>query len=424
MPGDVAARREFPRHRPPMLRIFDRYLGRQIMVSTFFAVSVLSVVLVLGQIFKKLLDKLVEGVLPPSAILKFIGYTFPWSLSYTVPWGILTAVLLTFGRLSADNELISMRMAGMSLRRICAPVFAVSILASGLCFWINTTVAPHAYTEVRRTTQEAVLRDPQAVFKADKIVDDITGFIFYTESKKEAELKNLQIFALQPDRANERAKPTRFIFAKEAAVLEGNAMKSKVIEMDLKNVNFVERDWPYEAGAEERKAMTPEQKAEYEARTREASAGPPPLRTPQSEETMLSMSLARMIDKSAKLRVDGMSMSQLRTGMRDRAILEQDGLSPPSDSEMRTEFHRRLSFSMACFILALVGIPFGITAQRRETSVGFVLSLVVGITYFALIMLGGLWQDRPDKMPHLWVWMPNVIFGSLGVFMFLRLQRR
>ena len=114
-----------------MLRIFDRYLGRQVLVSTFFAVAVLSVVLVLGQIFKQLLDKLVDGTLPPDAILKFISYSFPWSLSFTVPWGILTAVLLVFGRLSADNELSALRMAGLSLRRICAPVLVLALLASG-----------------------------------------------------------------------------------------------------------------------------------------------------------------------------------------------------------------------------------------------------------------------------------------------------
>ena len=151
----------------PMFRIFDRYLGRQILVSTFFAVAVLSVVLVLGQIFKKLLDKLVEGTLPPEAILKFIGYSFPWSLSFTVPWGILTAVLLVFGRLSADNELIALRMSGQSLRRICLPVFVLAFLASGFCLWINTTVAPHSFSEIRRTTQQAVLSDPKAIFRPD-----------------------------------------------------------------------------------------------------------------------------------------------------------------------------------------------------------------------------------------------------------------
>jgi lipopolysaccharide export LptBFGC system permease protein LptF len=49
---------------------------------------------------------------------------------------------------------------------------------------------------------------------------------------------------------------------------------------------------------------------------------------------------------------------------------------------------------------------------------------VVGISYFTLIMLGELWKDKADKLPHLWVWLPNVVFGGLGLVMFLRLQRR
>ena len=124
------------------------------------------------------------------------------------------------------------------------------------------------------------------------------------------------------------------------------------------------------------------------------------------------------------MRVDGMSMDQLILGLKNPAALAVDGAIPPQHSAMRTEFHRRISFSFACFILTFAGISFGITAQRRETSAGFVLSLLVGISYFTLIMLGGLWQNSPDKYPHLWVWLPNVVFGILGLVMFIRLQRR
>jgi lipopolysaccharide export system permease protein len=55
------------------MRIFDRYIARQILVSTLFAVVMLSVILVMGQVFKKLLDLLVDGLLPPWAVLKFMA---------------------------------------------------------------------------------------------------------------------------------------------------------------------------------------------------------------------------------------------------------------------------------------------------------------------------------------------------------------
>ncbi len=407
-----------------MFRIFDRYLGRQVFVSTLFAVTLLSVVLVLGQIFKKLLDKLVDGTLPPEAILKFIGYSFPWSLSFTVPWGLLTAVLLVFGRLSADNELIALRMAGLSLKRICAPVLVLALLSSGLCFWINTTVAPHSYMEIRKTTQQAVLNDPKALFRPDMIVDQLTGFFIFAESKEGETLRNLQIIQLQPDRTGDRARPARYFFSREAEVLEGNVLKTKEITLNLRDVLTLGRSWPAEATAEELKAMSAEIRTAYNERIRTEKEGMPVVDYAKTEESTLGVSLAKMFERNARMRVDGMTMGELLTGLKNPAALAVDGSIPPSHSGMLTEFHRRISFSFACFVLAFVGIPFGITAQRRETSVGFVLSLVVGICYFALIMLGGLWQDSPDKYPHLWVWLPNVIFGLLGLVMFLRLQRR
>lgn len=407
-----------------MFRIFDRYLGRQVLVSTLFAVTVLSVVLVLGQIFKKLLDKLVDGTLPPEAILKFIGYSFPSSLSFTVPWGILTAVLLVFGRLSADNELIAMRMSGMSLRRICAPILVLATLAAGLCLWINLKVAPNAWAEIRKTTQQAVLNDPKALFRPDTLVDQLTGFFIFAESKEGEKLKNLQIIQLQPDRNNERARPSRFFFAKEAEVAEGNVFKTREIRLDLFNVLTVGRNWPAEASPEELKAMSEETRAAYNEQLRLEKEGMPEVNYAMTAQSPLAVSLNKMFQNNAKMRVEGMTMAQLVQGMENPAELAVDGSIPPSHSGMLTEFHRRISFSFACLVLAFVGIPFGITAQRRETSVGFVMSLAVGISYFALIMLGGLWQDSPDKYPHLWVWLPNVIFGVMGLVMFLRLQRR
>lgn len=407
-----------------MFRILDRYLGRQILVSTFFAVAVLSVVLVLGQIFKRLLDSLVAGVLPASAILKFIGYSFPWSLSYTIPWGMLTAVLLTFGRLSADNELIALRMSGLSLRRICMPVFAVSLAACGLCFWINTSVAPRAYLEVRRTTHEAVLRDPGSLFKGDKIVTELPGFVFYAEEKEGETMKNLLTFMLQQDRNSERARPVQFIFSKEGGLSGKDVMKTRELGLDLRDNIVVNRSLPPEKSRKELDKLSEEEREEYRRAQQAVNEGPPVVSALSTKDSPTAMPLTRVFEKNAKLRVDGLTMSELLTGIRDREALMVDGAIPPSRTEMLTEFNRRLSFSMACFVLALVGIPFGITAQRRETSVGFVMSLAVGISYFALIMLGGLWQDRTEKMPHLWMWLPNVVFGGLGLVMFRRLQKR
>lgn len=402
------------------MRILDRYIARQILVSTLISVVVLSVVIVLGKIFQQLLDKLVEGQMTVGDILKFIGYAFPWSLSYTVPWGILTAVLLTFGRLSADNELISLRMSGLSLTRITLPVLGVAVLLSGLCFWINTTVAPASAAEIRRTTQEALLKSTDSLFKAGEVVQaEGLPFIMYAE-KKDPEtgvFRNVQMFQLQGG----KGRPGSLTLAAEAKFNSSDVQKDKSIRMEFPGNNVIITR-PEPLSSAELATLSPEEREQ--ATTDAADAD-----WLQNINFQSEISLKEFMDKKARIKVETMTMQELREGLENPATLAQKGYVLPTEpqkfrSHMLTEFNRRISFSLACVVLALIGIPFGITAQRRDTSSGFVLSLVVGIIYFTFIMVGELWKDSPKKLPHLWVWMPNIVFGTMGLFMFLRLQRR
>ena len=124
------------------MRILDRYIGRQVLTTALFAIAVLSLVLVLGNVFKQLLDLLVNHDVPLEYILSFIAYIIPFSLTFTIPWGFLTAVLLIFGRLSAENELIALRSNGISIPRVALPPLLLSLVCVGICFWINVDVAP------------------------------------------------------------------------------------------------------------------------------------------------------------------------------------------------------------------------------------------------------------------------------------------
>ena len=82
------------------MKIIDRYIGKEILVTTLFAVAVLSLVLVLGNLFKQLLDLLINQDAPMELILSFIAFILPFSLMFSIPWGFLTAVMLVFGKLS------------------------------------------------------------------------------------------------------------------------------------------------------------------------------------------------------------------------------------------------------------------------------------------------------------------------------------
>jgi lipopolysaccharide export system permease protein len=89
-----------------------------------------------------------------------------------------------------------------------------------------------------------------------------------------------------------------------------------------------------------------------------------------------------------------------------------------------TEVSKRYSFSLACITFALIGIPLGITAQRRETTAGFVLSLVTALAYYFFILLADMFNEKPSVYPHLLMWLPNILFLGIGGWMFLKLSRK
>src|SRR5437868_4748459 len=118
------------------MKLIDRFVTRELLVNFFFAVAVLSLVLVVGNIFRRLLPLLVNHDVPVEYLVTFIAYVLPFSLIFTIPWGLLTAILLVFGRLSADNELVALRSNGVSVPRLCVPLAVIAIAATAACLWL------------------------------------------------------------------------------------------------------------------------------------------------------------------------------------------------------------------------------------------------------------------------------------------------
>src|SRR5215217_3835165 len=202
------------------MSIIDRYVTRQVLTSSAFAVAVLSVVLVLGNVFKKLLDLLVNRDVPIEAILTFIAYILPFSLTFTIPWGFLTAVLLVFGKMSAENELIALRSSGISVPRACLTVFILAVACTGVCLWINVDVAPKAQVKMKDALYNIATSNPLAMFGSDKVIDQFPGRKIYVERNVGAQLENLLVYEM-----NEEFEPIRVVFAKRGLLETDEANK-------------------------------------------------------------------------------------------------------------------------------------------------------------------------------------------------------
>lgn len=379
------------------MKILDRYVFRQVLITSLFAVSILSVVLVLGNIFKQLLELLVNHDAPLELILSFIAYILPFSLTFTIPWGFLTAVLLVFGKMSAEHELIALRASGVSIPRVCVTVFVLAFLCVGICLWINVDVAPKAQIKMKDALYNIATNNPLAMFGSDKVIDDFPGRKIYVERNEGAQLYNLLIYEMNDD-----FEPQTVIHARKG-----------LIEPDRENKRLLLH--VYDGRFEQRDEKDPNDLMKIKQGI-------------TMKESTLTISLAELYEKNKKKKGMGsLTAGELieRLDAEDKAAGHVSAKAAREEvSGLKTEVNKRFSFSLASFAFALIGVPLAITAHRKETSAGFLLSLMVAVVYFVFIIMADALRSKPDLHPELLMWLPNVLFIGLGAVLFYRLSRR
>jgi len=69
--------------------------------------------------------------------LTSIIYILPWALAFAIPWAILVAVILVFGRLSADSEITAMRACGVSIIQVISPIIVIVFIMTAVCLYLQ-----------------------------------------------------------------------------------------------------------------------------------------------------------------------------------------------------------------------------------------------------------------------------------------------
>lgn len=372
------------------MTLIDRYVAGSVLTATLYGVFVLSLVLVLGNVFKEALDLLINRDVPLRYLVFFVLCVLPFSMTYTIPWAFLTALLLVFGRMSADHEFTALRACGTSLARVCLPVLGLALLLSLLALWINTTVAPRAELAMRNSLADMARSNPTSLLVPGEVTNHFSGRKIYVEEKLGEELRNVTIVEL-----NEKAQPLSVITARRGVVSTGTEGKKMVLSLA---------------------------EAVAESRTRGLETDLRGIRHGMAaREFVMSVPLDELVDSNLLWRpLRTYRMGEL-LGLLGENLEEKEW---PSRSSVRTEISKRFSLAMASIAFAFVAMPLGIVAQRRETSAGFGISLAVAFGYFFFVALSHSMQNNAAYHPWLLLWVPNILFTGIGLWLLLRLDHR
>ncbi len=352
-------------------------------MGTLYAVLVLGLVLVLGNLFKKIQPLLVEQKAPLELVLRFVVSVLPLSLMYTVPWGFLSAVLLVFGRLSAHQEITSFRVAGVSLVRLSAPVFVIGAGLSVCSLWLNINVVPRSKASSVQLLYEQARRDPGSLLKPGVVQGDFKGggsdvLKVLIEEKTGEWVEGFHFYSLPVEAGGEDGRT--YVHAARAALSVDE--KESQLRIKLEDAYFETRK---PDGA------------------LEVAIGD------EAEPLLLDLKNPR----GRKTRASTMTNEEILD-----AVATDPELTPAKRVQMRSEITKRYSFSMACLAFAFIAVPLGLGARRRDTSSGLVLSLAIGTGYFLVTMLAQ--QFKTDSAATAILWAPNVVCVLLGLVLFRR----
>src|SRR5205814_5668167 len=216
--------------------------------------------------------------------------------------------------------------------------------------------------KLRSSLYDLATRNPMALFGSDQVIDEFPGRKIYVGKKDGNKLENITVFEM-----NDQSLPMRVTLA-----------RTGMLEADLPNKRILMR--LYDARYQQRDEKNP-------LDLRKIKDGI------SMTEGTLPISLDELYEREKKRPSrSAMSIEQLLDQLKSENTRER--------SASRTEINKRFSFPFACIAFAIIGVPLGVTAHRRETSIGFAMALIVGLAYFLFIIFADTLRGNPKFHPE------------------------
>lgn len=362
------------------MKILRSYLLKEFIGPLFLSLGVLTFVMILGNLVK-LTDLVINKGVDFFSVTKLFLLMMPYLLTYTVPIAALTAVLLSLGRLSSDNEIIAIRASGINLFSLILPLLIVGIILSLILVIFNDRVIPYAHYASRKTLVDIGIKNPTAALEPGVFINSFEKYILFIYRIDQNKLSNVRIYEPQGE-----GKPTRTIVAKRGEFIA--IPEKKIVKLKLMDGTSDEPD--------------PENPSSFYKLN--------------FKTYFLNLNLSQAQDKDKiKKKPKDMNIQELR---REMEKLKKEGIDP---APLVTEINEKIALAFSSLIFILFGSPLAIITRRREKSINFGMAfLIVGVYYLLLLASQGL-SLQGHLNPKIAMWIPNIILGSIGAVLTYKL---
>lgn len=355
------------------MHILRTYILKESIIPFFLSLGVLTCVFLLGNLIQLANLVINKGVALSTVSRVFLLY-IPVLLGYTLPIACLVAVILTFSRMSADNEILAIRASSIHLGRLLIPLFVLGLIISLFSIILNERIIPYAHHEQRKLLKDLGVKNPTALLEAGVFIHSFDNQILFIHKIDGNKLYNITIYQPQPE------GPTRTIIAKKGE-------------------------------------FTPiPGKDQIKLKLMEGTSDEPNLENPDNFYKLNFKTYFMTLDLSSKKgevkkKPKSMTLKELKS-----EILEQEKLMM-KDTRLLTEYYRKITWSFSSLVFMLFGFPLAVITHRREKSANVVLAIICAAFYYLLSIGCEALSIRNVAPPEYIMWLPNVIAAAAAGYL-------
>ena len=361
-----------------------RYIAREIAVPTLLGLLIFTFVLLMGRILK-LVELVVNKGVPLGEILQLFAYLMPAFLVITLPLAFLLGVLLGFGRLSADNEVVALRASGIPIYGMLRPVLLLAVVCSLITGWLTLYGEPAGQNAFRDQVFEIASSRANVGILPRVFNDEFDGLVLYAGDVDERQGEMRGVFI-----SDERIGATpAVILASQGRVISDQ--EQRILTLRLENGTIHRRPVDKKADTYQVIGFT-------------------------TYDINLNMGQQLGDGSSRQKKLREFPLPELWAKLQNAQTAEER-------RPLTVELHKRFALPLAPIVFALVGVPLGIRSQRSGKGGGFAIALAIFMAYYICATFAETLALESGFPPLLTLWAPNLLFLTAGLVLLQRAAR-
>ncbi len=415
---------------------------------------IIALFVLMMQFLWKYIDDLVGKGLSWYLIVKMMGLATITLIPMALPLAILLASIMTFGNLAENHELVALKAAGLSLPRIMSSLIVLNIVISIAAFFFSNNMLPYVNLKMGSLLYDIRTAKPALNIPQDVFYNGIDGYSIRFGVKKpdQESIENIMIYDHTANQGNVKvylAKRGRMKMSSDKHYLvlnlyDGNGytemsdnpqqrfsrplltdnFKSQTLYLDLSSFKFSRTNedlfkYNYEmmnmhqlrTSADSLDRLLNKNKKNFYTTLNTDYLGPARFtnRMQQPSKYAPGMNRISVLDLA----------SELARNAKTVISTADDEFKEMQDSIARREieWQRKITFSVACFILFFIGAPLGAIIKKGGLGMPVVVSTLFFILFYILSITGEKFAREQVTSVITGMWAPSVILFPIGIFL-------